>query len=241
MAAANDPGLTNAVPAKIVVHTDARLKTITIGKLDIVFKPTAPSKLNLAGRPGMRVFQTLHWLRDTMGEGDGNKLDRRLQTLFQGPQGQWTRGRAADPAVVDAGPAALTTEGRGGGAMNPALARIIAADDQTRLGLFHRDCAAHRNNATKRRKRTWIEFHFPSRSCMSRQGHPARRTCSIPSRNCQLSYAGRTLRPRSHSGRTLNGDMVKLEELYVWTAPMRGTRHCESQPAHETFSTGLSG
>lgn len=65
MTAANDLGLTNAVPAKIVVHTDARLKRIQLGKLEIIFKLTAASKLHWAGRPAMRVVQALHWLRDT--------------------------------------------------------------------------------------------------------------------------------------------------------------------------------
>ncbi|MFA6125350.1 MAG: DUF6088 family protein [Sphingomonas sp.] len=65
MTAANDLGLTNAVPAKIVVHTDARLKRIKLGKLEITFKLTAASKLHWAGRPAMRIVQALHWLRDT--------------------------------------------------------------------------------------------------------------------------------------------------------------------------------
>jgi hypothetical protein len=65
MTAANDLGLTNAVPAKIVVHTDARLRAIHLGNLTITFKPTAASKLFWAGRPAMRLVQALHWLRDT--------------------------------------------------------------------------------------------------------------------------------------------------------------------------------
>ena len=64
MTAANDLGLTNAVPAKIVVHTDARLRPIKLGNMQITFKPTAASKLYWAGRPAMRVVQALHWLRD---------------------------------------------------------------------------------------------------------------------------------------------------------------------------------
>jgi hypothetical protein len=70
MTAANDLGLTNAVPAKIVVHTDARLKPVQLGQLAITFKPTAASKLHWAGRPAMRVVQALHWLRDTGMDGD---------------------------------------------------------------------------------------------------------------------------------------------------------------------------
>ncbi len=44
MTAANDLGLSDAVPGKIVVHTDARLQPITLGKQTIIFRPTAPSK-----------------------------------------------------------------------------------------------------------------------------------------------------------------------------------------------------
>lgn len=86
MTAANDLGLTNAVPAKILVHTDARLKSISLGKLDIVFKPTAASKLYWAGRPAMRIVQALHWLRDTMGQVDEDQvLIRRVTALLNDP------------------------------------------------------------------------------------------------------------------------------------------------------------
>jgi len=86
MTAANDLGLTNAVPAKILVHTDARLKSISLGQLDIVFKPTAASKLYWAGRPAMRIVQALHWLRDTMGQVDEDQaLIRRVTALLNNP------------------------------------------------------------------------------------------------------------------------------------------------------------
>ena len=75
--AANDLGFTNAVPAKIVVHTDSRLKTINMGNLTIVFKTTAASKLYWAGRPAMRIVQALHWLRDTLGQEEGQ--DKKVQ------------------------------------------------------------------------------------------------------------------------------------------------------------------
>lgn len=87
MTAANDLGLTNAVPAKIVVHTDARLKSISLGQLGITFKPTAASKLYWAGRPAMRIVQALHWLRDTMGRVDDDAiLSRRLNTILHDPE-----------------------------------------------------------------------------------------------------------------------------------------------------------
>lgn len=66
LTAANDLGLTDAVPARVPVHTDARRKDVRVGGVTIQFKPTASSRLYWAGRPGMRVVQALHWLKDTL-------------------------------------------------------------------------------------------------------------------------------------------------------------------------------
>jgi len=66
LTAANDLGLTTAVPSKVVIHTDARRRAIQLDKLTIEFKRTAPSKLYWAGRPAMRIVQALHWLKDTL-------------------------------------------------------------------------------------------------------------------------------------------------------------------------------
>lgn len=85
MTAANDLGFTNAVPAKVIVHTDARTKAITLGNLVITFKQTAASKLFWAGRPAMRVVQALHWLRDTMTGGDNSQWRARLVRLLHDP------------------------------------------------------------------------------------------------------------------------------------------------------------
>jgi hypothetical protein len=83
MTAANDLGLTDAVPAKIIVHADARLRPIRLGNLEITFRPTAASKLYWAGRPAMRVVQALHWLRDLLaGSDDEDQLRWRLQRLL---------------------------------------------------------------------------------------------------------------------------------------------------------------
>lgn len=79
--AANDLGLSDAVPARIVVHTDARLKPITLGNLQIDFKTTAPSRLYWAGRPAMRVVQALRWLHDAGGDTDPI-VAKRLRTIF---------------------------------------------------------------------------------------------------------------------------------------------------------------
>lgn len=79
--AANDLGFTTAVPAHIVVHTDARRRSIRVGRLTIDFKQTAPSKLYWAGRPAMRIVQALHWLKDTL-PSDQDQVQTRLAGLI---------------------------------------------------------------------------------------------------------------------------------------------------------------
>ncbi len=66
MTCANELGLTNAVPGKVIIHTDGRLSPIKLGNLIIKFKLTTPSKLYWAGRPGMRIIQALYWLHDVL-------------------------------------------------------------------------------------------------------------------------------------------------------------------------------
>lgn len=66
MTAANDLGLTTAVPARIEVMVDARLKPIRLGAQEVRFKTAAPSRLYWAGRPAMRIVQALHWLQDVL-------------------------------------------------------------------------------------------------------------------------------------------------------------------------------
>jgi hypothetical protein len=84
LTAANDLGLTTAVPARIVVHTDARRRSIHVGRLVIDFKQTAPSKLYWAGRPAMRVVQALHWLKDTL-PSDRDQIQAKLSALLANP------------------------------------------------------------------------------------------------------------------------------------------------------------
>lgn len=66
MTAANDLGLTHAIPARVTIHTDTRRRNVQIDQLTIEFKQTAPSRLYWAGRPAMRIVQALHWLKDTL-------------------------------------------------------------------------------------------------------------------------------------------------------------------------------
>jgi len=89
LTAANDLGLTNAVPAKVVVHTDARLQSIQLDKLIIQFKLTAPSKLYWVGHPAMRIVQALYWLRDGIKEGsfiDEDIIRIKILRLLQSPK-----------------------------------------------------------------------------------------------------------------------------------------------------------
>ncbi len=88
MTAANDLGLTNAVPGKVIVHTDARLRPIQLDRLSLQFKLTAPSKLYWAGRPAMRVVQSLYWLRDSLKRGsllDEHTIQLKIIRLLQDP------------------------------------------------------------------------------------------------------------------------------------------------------------
>ena len=81
MTAANDIGLTTAVPARVVIHTDARRRTIHLDNLTIEFKQTAPSKLYWSGRPAMRIVQALQWLKDTL-PADRHRIVAHLSTLL---------------------------------------------------------------------------------------------------------------------------------------------------------------
>lgn len=135
MTAANDLGLTDAVRAKIVVHTDARRRAIKLGNVTITFRPTAASKLFWAGRPAMRVVQALHWLRDLLvREGESDQIKRKLAKLFEDP--------TAGPLKVDlaAGLSALPTW------MRVFLKPLIEADARVRRRPIdddgdHHDCA----------------------------------------------------------------------------------------------------
>ena len=83
--AANQLGLTDAVPAKVTVHTDARLRPIRLDKLVIEFKLTAPSRLYWAGRPAMRIVQALHWLRDLL-PNEGEAILKRIKKILDDPK-----------------------------------------------------------------------------------------------------------------------------------------------------------
>ncbi|PLC48589.1 hypothetical protein CR159_17345 [Pollutimonas subterranea] len=87
MTAANDLGFTTAVPARIEVLIDARLKPIKLGKQEIHFKYAAPSRLYWAGRPAMRVVQALYWMQDMLSEDtERQRIRVSLLRLLNDPQ-----------------------------------------------------------------------------------------------------------------------------------------------------------
>jgi hypothetical protein len=92
LTAANDLGLTTAVPARVTVYTDNRLRPIKLGNQVIQFKQAAPSRLYWAGRPAMRVVQALHWLKDLL-PSDRDGIILRLSRILNDP--------ASGPAMRD--------------------------------------------------------------------------------------------------------------------------------------------
>ena len=87
MTAANDLGLNTAVPARIEVLVDARLKPIKLGKQEIHFKFAAPSRLYWADRPAMRVVQALYWMQDMLSHDDErDRVGDALRRLFADPK-----------------------------------------------------------------------------------------------------------------------------------------------------------
>ncbi len=79
--AANDLGLTTAVPARITVLADARLRPIRLGNQQIRFQVAAPSRLYWAGHPAMRIVQALYWLQDLLAS-DRATIMQRLRTIL---------------------------------------------------------------------------------------------------------------------------------------------------------------
>ena len=82
MTAANDLGLTTAVPARIEVWTDARLQPVKLGNQEIAFKTAAPRKLFWTGRPAMRIVQALSWLDDVLDQADEKRKVRDTLELI---------------------------------------------------------------------------------------------------------------------------------------------------------------
>jgi hypothetical protein len=87
MTAANDLGLTTAVPARIEVLVDARLKPIRLGNQVIHFKTAAPSRLFWSGRPAMRIVQALYWMQDLLAQpNERRKATQQLGKVLDDPK-----------------------------------------------------------------------------------------------------------------------------------------------------------
>lgn len=100
MTAANDLGLTDAVPARVTIHTDTRRKSVKLDKLVIDFKQTAPSRLYWAGRPAMRVVQALYWLKDTLASDRSTVMNRLTKVLADPAHGVAIRQDLIDGFAV---------------------------------------------------------------------------------------------------------------------------------------------
>lgn len=73
----------------VIVHTDGRLRPITLDNLIVQFKVTAPSKLYWADRPAMKIIQSLYWLKDairTSSPVDQYIIQIKLSRMLQDPQ-----------------------------------------------------------------------------------------------------------------------------------------------------------
>ncbi len=62
LVAANQLGLTNAVPAKAAYVTDGSSRTVKIDGRTVRFRHASPSAMQWSGRPAERVAQALRWL-----------------------------------------------------------------------------------------------------------------------------------------------------------------------------------
>ena len=62
LVAANQLGLTNAVPAKVSYVTDGHSRTLKIGGRTVRFRHAGPSVMRWAGRPAAPVVLALRWL-----------------------------------------------------------------------------------------------------------------------------------------------------------------------------------
>ncbi|MDE0342852.1 MAG: DUF6088 family protein [Deltaproteobacteria bacterium] len=80
LVAANQLGLTNAVPAKVSYVTDGHSRTLKIDGRTVRFRHAGPSVMKWAGRPAAPVVQALRWLgpRAAADGGIVSTLNRHL-------------------------------------------------------------------------------------------------------------------------------------------------------------------
>ena len=86
MTAANDLGLTDAVPAKVVVHTDARRRAIKLGNVTITFRPTAAQQAVLGRATGDARGPSASLAARSLGpRRESDQVKRKLGKLFEDP------------------------------------------------------------------------------------------------------------------------------------------------------------
>lgn len=77
--AANLMGLSDQVPAKIVILTDGVPRRVPLGKLTLVFRRAAPRNLLGAGKPAGLVIQAIRYLRkDALSPAMIDRLRKQL-------------------------------------------------------------------------------------------------------------------------------------------------------------------
>ena len=140
MTAANELGFTTAVPARIEVLVDARLKPIRFGNQEIHFRFAAPSRLYWAGRPAMRVVQAtaLDAGHAVPGERTPARPRNAAPPVYRSParadDPRRSTRRVFRPADLDAGiPFATCSE--------PPM-RMRRCDDDRRIWPRHRRATA---------------------------------------------------------------------------------------------------
>ena len=97
MTTANDLGLTDAIPVRVIIQTDAHRRSVQLDNLSIEFKQTAPSRLYWAGRPAMHVVQAFYWLKDTLISDRNRRILSRLTNVLTDP----THGTAIRQDLLD--------------------------------------------------------------------------------------------------------------------------------------------
>lgn len=149
--AANDLGLIDAVPVRIEVLTDRRLRPITLGNLTLDRHYAGPSRLYWAGRPAMRFVEALHWLRDMLPSDDGGLRGRLISILRNPDRGQairedlragfsalpeWMRAIVRDLLRESEITELSAKENAIGSAMTAGFQTVLAASERERRDLF---------------------------------------------------------------------------------------------------------
>jgi hypothetical protein len=76
--AANQLGLSDQVPMRVVFLTDGRQQRIKLGKMEILFKRTTPRNMATAGRVSGLVIQAFRWLGQRQAVAAADKLKALL-------------------------------------------------------------------------------------------------------------------------------------------------------------------